>query len=399
MFLKIKTPSSLQIPVLTFNWGGVSDKVQTTMTLLKSRSHNEKVVEYLQYYVDYKKKAKYWSYDAYKKVPYLAVIDTSKTQLVGKEITITPISINEFEMEVDINLPTVRMYHYGIKKYSTQNVSQGVFKQKFKVNEQIELPYLSMKLIPYLEAPFSNEPFTIILSDFNGKVSQHRGIGIVNNKNSPAILNLAKTGTNKNKIIDYLNASVKVLSRDQLKRKNLFATKTIKFVDSMLLGLEKRVKLNEDELNAFKKKSKSLDLVAEGAKLSSDLAGLDIEKDLINKKLDYLFVLEDYLIKSKDFKNVPAPSVTGVDEMNIVTNVGKIISLSIERSQYEYSLKEGAPKFFELDRNINSLKRVLLENIKAYRNALGIELKSINRRLGKIQSEFSSLPERSTTIY
>ncbi|MGB1270240.1 MAG: sugar transporter, partial [Flavobacteriaceae bacterium] len=40
---------------LTFNWGGASDKIQTTTTLFKSRTHNEKVVEYLQYYVNYKK--------------------------------------------------------------------------------------------------------------------------------------------------------------------------------------------------------------------------------------------------------------------------------------------------------------------------------------------------------
>ena len=35
---------------LTFNWGGTSDKVNTAMTILRSRSHNEEVVEELQFY-------------------------------------------------------------------------------------------------------------------------------------------------------------------------------------------------------------------------------------------------------------------------------------------------------------------------------------------------------------
>ena len=38
---------------LTFNWGGTTDKVNTAVITLQSRSHNEKVVERLQYYMDY----------------------------------------------------------------------------------------------------------------------------------------------------------------------------------------------------------------------------------------------------------------------------------------------------------------------------------------------------------
>ena len=38
---------------LTFNWGGTSDKVQTVITTLRSRTHNEKVVDKLQYYIQY----------------------------------------------------------------------------------------------------------------------------------------------------------------------------------------------------------------------------------------------------------------------------------------------------------------------------------------------------------
>ena len=36
---------------LTFNWGGTTDKVNTAVITLQSRSHNEKVVERLQYYM------------------------------------------------------------------------------------------------------------------------------------------------------------------------------------------------------------------------------------------------------------------------------------------------------------------------------------------------------------
>ena len=38
---------------LTFNWGGVTSKVQTMIVLLKSRSHHEKVVDKLEFYKSY----------------------------------------------------------------------------------------------------------------------------------------------------------------------------------------------------------------------------------------------------------------------------------------------------------------------------------------------------------
>jgi capsular exopolysaccharide synthesis family protein len=378
---------------LTFNWGGVSDKVQTTMTLLKSRSHNEKVVDYLQFYVDYEKQAKYWSYDAYKKVPYTVKVDTSRAQLYGKDIVIKPISETEFELSIDLNTPNLKLFDYNKKKQSVVSVKQGVFKKKYKVNEKIELPYLSITLVPYLEVPFYAQKFTIKFSNFNSKVATYKRVSIDNDIASPAILNLVKLGPNKDRSIDYLNASVKVLSIDQLRRKNQFATNTIKFVDSMLISLKVQVGNDEDELNNFREKTNSLDLEADAAKLSAELTAVDFDKEIINKKLDYISELEKYLRLSKDFTKLPAPSIAGLEEGNIVSNTGKIVSLSVERSKYEYTLKEGAPRFAELDRDINSLKVILFENIKAYRSALDIELKSINRRVGKVQSKFSTLPK------
>ena len=62
---------------LTFNWGGTSDKVNTAITILKSRSHNEEVVERLQYYMDYLVDGEYQRDDAYGTTPFKVKVDTS----------------------------------------------------------------------------------------------------------------------------------------------------------------------------------------------------------------------------------------------------------------------------------------------------------------------------------
>ena len=73
---------------LTFNWGGTTDKVNTAVITLQSRSHNEKVVERLQYYMDYLRDGKYQQVNAYKQTPFFVEVDTSKAQMLNKQIKI-----------------------------------------------------------------------------------------------------------------------------------------------------------------------------------------------------------------------------------------------------------------------------------------------------------------------
>ncbi len=62
---------------LVFNWGGTSDRVQMISTTFKSRSHNELVVDKLQFYTDYFKQEKYFLRDVYGELPFKVTIDKS----------------------------------------------------------------------------------------------------------------------------------------------------------------------------------------------------------------------------------------------------------------------------------------------------------------------------------
>ena len=58
---------------ISFNWGGTSGKVGKVMTTVRTRTHNEKVVDYLQYYMDYLVQGKYRLEDIYKKAPFICI--------------------------------------------------------------------------------------------------------------------------------------------------------------------------------------------------------------------------------------------------------------------------------------------------------------------------------------
>ncbi len=90
--------------------------------------------------------------------------------------------------------------------------------------------------------------------------------------------------------------------------------------------------------------------------------------------MNYYSTLENYLINRNDYRDVPAPSVAGISEGSVVEGVGLIVSKARERNTLEYSYKEDAPIFKDIDRQIDAIKKVLLENITSSKGLKNQEL-------------------------
>ena len=69
---------------ISFNWGGVSGKVGKVMTTVKTRTHNELVVDSLQYYMEYLQQGKYRLEDIYKRAPFIVELDNTKGQMLNQ---------------------------------------------------------------------------------------------------------------------------------------------------------------------------------------------------------------------------------------------------------------------------------------------------------------------------
>src|SRR5690606_23510048 len=206
------------------------------------------------------------------------------------------------------------------------------------------------------------------------------------------------TGDNKAQLVDYLNGTVAVLSQNMLARKNLFATKTIRFIDSSLSVQSQELQLVEDELNTFRNRNAFLDITSENADLANKISTLDVRKEDLRRQIAYYNTLEDYLQTRNDYNSVPAPSVAGIAEGSIVSGVGRILALAEQRNTYQYSLKENSPVFADIDRQINSVKTVLLENIASTKSLQQSELNDINRQINIAEGEIRKLPQEQQDL-
>ncbi len=377
---------------LVFNWGGTSDKVQTITTLLLSRTHNEKVVEQLQFYIDYFKQGDYYDIDSYGDVPFYIKIDNKQGQLLNQKIKIKFLNQTQYLLQVDFDSPTAELYNYSKNKTEAIKVSEGQFIQKYNVGQKVKLPFVSFVLeINDHPGNYSNEEFSIKFNDFDTTVAKYQDIKINSDEKSGSILTLSLEGTNKARMVDYLNTTVKTLIKSELDRKNLFATNTIKFIDSTLAKTEKLLKDSNEDLKTFQNSKKTIDLELDGVAYTEQLQKLDENKDFVLRKIVYCNSLKNYLLTSKDFSKLPAPSVAGIEEPNIVVNVSKLISLSISRSQMTYSVKN-IKMFNDFDNEMQAIKNVLLENINSYLNALNYDVALVTKKINQSEATLKQLP-------
>ncbi len=378
---------------LVFNWGGTSDQVQTISTTLQSRSHNELVVDQLQYYISYLSQGEYNLVDAYGVAPFYVNIDKTKGQLAGNLIGIKFLSENVYEIRIPFAGNSASLITYSDNSYSQTAVATGDFVQRYKVGERVALPFLNWKLeIKDKPGFYKGNEYFVQFNDFDGTVSGYKGINVKSDERGGSIITLGMVGTNKARMVEYLNSTVKMLIKRQLDGKNQFATNTIDFIDSTLVAMESQLKETTNELKTFRKDKKIYDIEEGGEKFSSQILEFDVKKDEITRKTTYYNSLKTYLKNSVDYSKLPAPSVAGIEDPNIVVNVSKLIALSTQRSEMAYAVK--SEKIFkDFDNQMEAVKKVLLENIATAKASLQYDLAMINSKINATESTIKQLPE------
>ncbi|WKL46010.1 polysaccharide biosynthesis tyrosine autokinase [Flavobacterium pectinovorum] len=383
---------------LVFNWGGISDQVNGISTILQSRSHNELVVSKLQFYIDYFQQGKYNLIDAYGAVPFYLNIDKSKGQLTNTLISIKFLSENEYEIRIPFENSSVSLIDYTTNTYSKTNVQPVEFIKRYKVGEQVVLPFLNWKLqINDNPGFYKGNEYFVRFNDFNGTVSRYKGVNVDSDDKGGSILTLSMQGTNKARMVEYLNATVRMLIKIQLDGKNQFANNTIRFIDSTLVAMEGQLKQTGNELKTFRKDKNVYEIEAGGAKFSDQIMNFDVQRDEISRKIAYYNSLKTYLNNSVDYSRLPAPSVAGIEDPNIVVNVSKIIALSTQRSEMAYAVK--SDKIFkDFDNQMRAVKDVLLENIATAKSSLLYDLSMVNAKIGEAESTVKKLPEEQQEL-
>ena len=178
---------------LTFNWGGTSDKVNTAMTILRSRSHNEEVVEELQFYTQYLKEGEYQRIDAYGSTPFTVVADTAKAQAINVTMTIT--FIDSLTYNLKANVPaSLSLQNYKTKEKTYREVEPKEFSKNYKSGEQVRLPFFNGTILRVDQPLQAGTPFYVSFMNFDSAVGKYRNVNVSPESQGSSVLKMSQTG-------------------------------------------------------------------------------------------------------------------------------------------------------------------------------------------------------------
>ena len=319
---------------IAFNWGGVSDKVESIRKAITSRVHNEKVVKELQFYVEYLKEGRFRIEDVYGKTPFKVVLDDNQDQLLNTLINIEIVDDKSFILSVNFKDQEVyRVIDYNNERVKEFLPASNSFSQEFLFGQDINLPFLKLKLVYQdFKVNIKGAKYFIRLLPINQVVGRYRQAR-ANAISGTSLVVVSLSGPNKNRIVDYLNKTVEILAFDKLQEKTNYARSTKDFIDQQFRNASDSLKVIEKDIGIFKQKNDIYNLSSEGSEIFSQTKSLYNQQVELNDRIEYYDNLESYIKTHNSYTEIPAPSIINIDDGSIGGSVSKLTSLSIEKEK------------------------------------------------------------------
>ena len=384
---------------IAFNWGGVSDKVESIRKAITSRSHTEIVVRELNFQIDYLKEGQFRMVDVYGKTPFEIVLQPNQYQLLNTLIKIDFLDENRFLLSVDFEEDT----DYSLINYKDESreplvIDGQQFAQEFLFDEYINLPFLKAQIVKTDSInKIKGKSFYLKLNSIDATTSKYQDIRATGLAGT-SLVEISLKGANKVKIVDYLNKTIEVLAAEELAQKTNYAYNTKAFIDAQFKNTSDSLEVIENHIGNYKRENSIYNLSAEGGVIFNQTTSLDQMQKELTDRIAYFENLEFYIQSNSNYSRIPAPAIINIEDGSISSMVGELTRLSIEKEKLSNEVTANHPSLKLISDDIETARTVLLENLESLKNTTQISLDNSIRRLNNYNYELTKLPNKEQKL-
>ena len=381
---------------ISFNWGGASNMVESVKADFKSRTHNEKVVSELQFYINYLKKEKILLETRYKDVygytPFVIKINNPKSyQVQGNKIQLVFTDEKTVEISLDLKDQETSLNLYNYTDHSSKSIDLNTenFTKSFDITKSIVTPFCEFDL-HLVDKPTLNTPYYISFGSFNATVANYKNIDISTAVMGTSLLNLSLQGANKKRLIDYINKTIYVLEKAEKETKIEYAVKTKKFIDSLFYVESDKLKELENQLINFKSRN-AVNLSNEGEQAYQEILNYTNQQKEIKNNTELLLRLKNNeLTNDVDIKNIP---LAELGDVGLQTNITELINfLLLKQKLLSNHIYPTHPEFIELENKIKLSKQNIKSRIDALIEYNAFKARKVTEELDNIKTSIKDLP-------
>lgn len=358
---------------------GTNLNLPTEIGILRSRTVIQETIKRLNLEVQYWSTTNYPTQPLYPKSPIKVEVDTFIREYKDLAFSITVIDSNYFNLEVE---------------YDGDKLPAFYLNQKFAFGQDIETKHFKFRLQK------GNFVKPVIGGTYEFKVRSANKLIAEMLENLTAepldkdanIVRLTYMDVIPVRALDILNEVGKAYIDLDIQDKAEVASLTLKFVDEQLNNTGSMLSTNEQEMQAFKEKNKTVDLSEESKAVLQKLNVLDLDRVKNNIEITSLQNLFNYLTTNDDITNL-APTSLGIPDPLLVELITNLQALQAKRKSVSFGVKNDAPAVRVLDQQISENRSALIENVKSIQKRLVVTRDALNTQLDKYEGSIKQVPE------
>lgn len=374
--------------------------LQNEIYVLQSTPLIRSVVEQMDLHVSYyiqedkiPKEVEFSMRDLYGSSPFIVIPDKGHIQPVNLFIYIRVLDEETYTLEA--SRKDVMILDFATESIVLESTNFTIA-GTYKFGEQVNHPFTSFRIL--LNSNYKSEDYLgkDLFFQFNSSGSltgRFRSLLTIESSDLEAtMVDLSFKCDNVQKGLDFLNGMIDKYIDNNLEEKNYLANRTIEHLDFQLSDISQSLGTSEQELQDIRRSSSVMNIDEKAGRIYNQLQSSQTQKDEIERRLSYLSQMEEYFSSNSDSSGFLAPSAMGLDDPLLSSLIGELTSLNAERQQIINNNQLRSPRLRTLDITISNIKQVILENLQYSINTTKSELNEMNRRIGQMNSEFSSLP-------
>lgn len=333
--------------------------------------------------------------ELYGNSPIEVVIDPSVPQAVNLPFFVT--FLNETEFTIETQGEEIPLFNY-IDDQVVSLTPAIQFKQRFRFGDEIKTRYFNFRIHKtnnFTKEYTADKRLFFVMHDVNRLAIQYQNaLKTETTSERSTLIKVSLTGTNRQRITDFLNNLTDVYLGKSLEKKNKTALSTIDFIDSQISNIADSLSYAETALKNFRTSEGVMDLSFQGQQIFEQLSRLENEKAALEIQKKYYEYLNNYLEESQDLSSIMAPSAMNVVDPILNNLVTQLITLGTERAAMLRNSPNQQNLFLpENNIRIENLKKTIQETVHNTLNTLNISLNEINYRMSRASRQISQMPK------
>jgi capsular exopolysaccharide synthesis family protein len=384
----------------TRNFGGAQN-IDNEIAIMTSYTLIERVVKKMGIEVTYMDKGRIAGHEMYKNSPFYVEFERSVPQAVGLTYEIA------FLDNDDISLHAIGQ---GLNKYDFILCQQTEYDPNAKIDvsgeykqgEWIDNGYNRIRITKteqFNPNAVGDQKMFFWLNSYSSLVGQMSSFSVGPLTKQASVASVSMKGTNKLKIVDFVNLLMNEYVNRGLEKKNLVSENTIAFIDDELSGIQESLSQAETDLKDFRQENDLMNFDLQTNQVYTNLQALERERAEAVVNLKIYQRLKDYIgVQIEDPENLAAPSTMGINDPLLNQLTRELVNLSQSKATQLLTQTEQHPQIVKLNEQIVTTKKALLENVNNLVNNAQMSLNEIERRIGSLEVKSRQLPGKQQQL-